>query len=134
MAKYKPGECGNPVGRPKGAQNKDMIELRAWIKNFTERNAGQIERDFKKLKPAERCTLINRNGTVVVPLVLDEVKPFKEGYASVKRLGRWTIINSMGNEVGKDIEAEERETDDRKFRGMRRLERGVPAGQFLGVD
>ena len=72
MAKYKPGESGNPVGRPKGAQNKDMIDLRAWIKNFTERNMNQIEKDFKLLKPAERCTLYVKLLEFVIPRKREE--------------------------------------------------------------
>ena len=72
MAKYKPGECGNPVGRPKGAQNRDMIDLRAWIKNFTERNAAQIQKDFKVLKPAERCTLYIKLLEYIIPKKREE--------------------------------------------------------------
>ena len=29
MAKYKPGQSGNPAGRPKGSVNRQLAELRA---------------------------------------------------------------------------------------------------------
>ena len=67
MAKYKTGESGNPSGRPKGIQNKDKIELREWVKKFTEENAEKIEADFKELKSAERCMLYVKLLEYVLP-------------------------------------------------------------------
>jgi len=67
MAKFKKSECGNPAGRPKGAQSKEKIDLRMWINKFTEENSAQVEKDFKDIKPAERCMLYAKLLEYVLP-------------------------------------------------------------------
>ena len=97
------------------------------MRNFDE--LKEFSEGFAAAKRLGRWGYINTSGTVVIPFVFDEARPFKDGYAQVKRLGRWTAISSMGVEIGKEIE-----TDEGEFCGMRKLERGVSAGQFLGAD
>lgn len=57
MGTFKPGESGNPEGRPKGAINKTSQQLRETITDFLTENFDKIKQDFHDLKPRERSRL-----------------------------------------------------------------------------
>lgn len=57
MATFKPGESGNPEGRPKGTINKSSQQLRETISDFLLKNFDKIKEDFQDLKPRERSRL-----------------------------------------------------------------------------
>jgi dsRNA-specific ribonuclease len=52
--KFKPGRSGNPKGRPKGASNKEVKELRDRINQLLDDNFEQVLQDFKALDPKDR--------------------------------------------------------------------------------
>lgn len=54
------GMTNNPAGRKKGTPNKVTNDLRQWVTTFIERNTGQIEKDWAKLKPQERIVLFEK--------------------------------------------------------------------------
>ena len=85
MAKFKKSECGNPAGRPKGAQSKEKIDLRMWINKFTEENSAQVEKDFKDLKPAERCMLYVKLLEYVLPKKREDVVVISEREKFLKK-------------------------------------------------
>jgi len=54
MAKFKPGQSGNPEGRPKGAKDKANKEIRQKISDFIEANIDKIQSDINELEPEKR--------------------------------------------------------------------------------
>ena len=54
---FEQGISGNPEGRPKGAKNKNIMQLREMINGFLETNFEKIICDFEELKPKERVKL-----------------------------------------------------------------------------
>ncbi len=61
------GRTNNPNGRPKGAVNKNTIEMRQWIKNLLDDNREQLINDFKKLDPADRWRVTEKLIQYVTP-------------------------------------------------------------------
>jgi hypothetical protein len=59
MAKFKPGQSGNPTGRKAGKPNKTTEELRGLIQAFIEKNWSRIQADFDAMKPGDRLTFLN---------------------------------------------------------------------------
>jgi len=51
---YKPGETGNPSGRPKGAKNKVPNKLREDIIAFLGEEFVNIKKDFKDLESKDK--------------------------------------------------------------------------------
>lgn len=62
MPPKKGTRSNNPSGRPKGTPNKMTAEVREIIKDLTSYyfNSGEFNRDFKKLEPKDRVTVIER--------------------------------------------------------------------------
>lgn len=58
--RYKPGQSGNPNGRPKGSPNITKQQTKELVNMFIENNWRQIQRDFDSLKPRERIDIIVR--------------------------------------------------------------------------
>lgn len=54
MARFAPGESGNPNGRPKGSKNVNTEALRAVVAELLADNVEKIKADFAALKPRER--------------------------------------------------------------------------------
>lgn len=51
---FKPGESGNPKGRPKGRTNKDVKELRERVKMLLDSTFDRIIEDLEHLEPKDR--------------------------------------------------------------------------------
>lgn len=58
MARFKPGQSGNPSGRKKGAKNKTTEQLRAAVQTLIESNWDTIQEDYDNLKPPERLNFL----------------------------------------------------------------------------
>lgn len=56
----KKGQTGNPLGRPKGSQNKTTIHTKQWVQNLIDNNRKQLEKDLLGLKPSERWQIIEK--------------------------------------------------------------------------
>ena len=63
----KPGQTGNPNGRPKGSPNKTTMELRQFVQNLLQDNQNQIVKDLKKVKPEQRLAIYEKMLQYVVP-------------------------------------------------------------------
>lgn len=64
---WKPGESGNPNGRPKGAKNKITVDLKTAFADMLQNNAAQMEKDLMGLTPEKRLLAIARFAEFVVP-------------------------------------------------------------------
>jgi hypothetical protein len=99
MAKFKPGQCGNPSGRKKGTPNKSTEQLRALVQAFIELNWQRVQKDFDAMKPGERLAFLNSLLRHVLPepmtfekLSEDQLKQLHE-YLLKKYTNEQTIKN-----------------------------------------
>jgi hypothetical protein len=67
MARFKPGQSGNPTGRKKGAKNRTTEALRTAVQTFIENNFDSIQGNFDNLKPAEKLNFIASLLKLVLP-------------------------------------------------------------------
>lgn len=51
---YKPGQSGNPKGRPKGSKHRATFELRERVKQLLDDQFDQVVDDLTNLDPKER--------------------------------------------------------------------------------
>ena len=59
MARYKPGQSGNPSGRRKGTPNRTTEQLRAMVQEFIEVNIVSIQADYDQIKkPSEKLNFL----------------------------------------------------------------------------
>lgn len=67
--KFKPGQSGNPAGRPKGARDKNGRAAKSTALAFIGEyfRTGQAQKDWQKLKPNERWHVICRLLSIVTP-------------------------------------------------------------------
>jgi hypothetical protein len=55
MAKFKPGQSGNPAGRKKGSKNRTTEEIRQALLSILDNHLTQISADLKKMNPKDRA-------------------------------------------------------------------------------
>lgn len=76
--KFKPGQSGNPKGRPKGSENKATREFRDTVRNLLESNAENVGRwltlvaegdgsDNGKADPAKALDLLAKLAEFAAP-------------------------------------------------------------------
>lgn len=73
MAQFRPGQSGNPSGRPRGAKGKTSEVIRDNIRKFLAKNLSKMQKDFDKLDPKERIMLLERLMRHVLPAPQDEL-------------------------------------------------------------
>ncbi len=59
MAKFKPGQSGNPKGRPKGARGKTPEQIRNMVKAFITDHWDEVETDFQLMEPKDKLNDFN---------------------------------------------------------------------------
>ena len=69
--KFKPGESGNPNGRPKGAKNRSTSEVQKALLQLLDDNLDQLSIDFVNLPPKDRADLLIKLARHVVPAALN---------------------------------------------------------------
>ena len=68
MARFKPGQSGNPSGRTKGAKNRTTEQLRAAIQQIVENNIDSIQAEYDKIKkPSEKLNFLVSLLKLVLP-------------------------------------------------------------------
>jgi len=68
--KFKPGESGNPAGRPKGAKGRNSSELQKALIKLLDENIDLLSDDIKKLPPDKRSNLLLQLARHVTPQAL----------------------------------------------------------------
>lgn len=66
---FKPGKSGNPTGRPKGARDKNGRAAKSTALSFIRVyfDSGEARKDWQKMKPYERWSIICRLMSIVIP-------------------------------------------------------------------
>ena len=64
---FKPGQSGNPGGRPKGSKNRADQELKQWLQMLVDGQRTQFEKDLKKVKPVQRLAILERLMSFLIP-------------------------------------------------------------------
>jgi len=64
---FAPGQSGNPAGRPAGSKNRSTKEIREKITKLISDNFETLEKDFKKLNPEKRLSILERYLRYIVP-------------------------------------------------------------------
>lgn len=65
--KYKPGQSGNPKGRPKGAKNKAPSNAKKVISELLENEAHELPDLLKELSPRDRVQAFVALAKFVIP-------------------------------------------------------------------
>ena len=75
MARFKPGESGNPAGRPRGTRNKTPEQIRKIIAGVLSEYVSKdiLISDLRKLDPKDRLQAIDRLIKHVLPAPVDEI-------------------------------------------------------------
>ncbi len=73
MGRYKPGESGNPAGRPKGAKNRTPEALRAFVQGFLFDRTADIEKAWKQLDDGQKLMYFDRLCKLILPPPVDPV-------------------------------------------------------------
>jgi hypothetical protein len=57
---FKPGESGNPNGRPKGAKNRTTEEIRQHIQLVLDGQYEKLESDLDSMSPFQRTMMVEK--------------------------------------------------------------------------
>ncbi|OQX73747.1 MAG: hypothetical protein B6D64_13535 [Bacteroidetes bacterium 4484_276] len=72
--KFKPGESGNPNGRPRGSKSKTTEQLRELFRGFLSANMETLQHDFDQLRPRDRLNFIERVAKLVLPPPVEPIE------------------------------------------------------------
>jgi hypothetical protein len=67
FGKFKPGQSGNPMGKPVGAVNQTTSEVRRILTNIVADHLPQVYADLAALSPKDRVAAIIAISQIVVP-------------------------------------------------------------------
>jgi hypothetical protein len=67
VGRYKPGQSGNPLGRPKGVPNATTSEVRRIITNIVADHLHQVYADLESLSPKDRVAAIIALSQIALP-------------------------------------------------------------------
>lgn len=68
----------NIAGRPKGAQNKSVEQIRKTVKDFIANNIETIQADFDSLEPKDRLNFIEKLFKHILPAPLHPLEQLTE--------------------------------------------------------
>jgi hypothetical protein len=64
---FKPGQSGNPTGRPKNVPNKSTTEIKSLMQSFISENIETLQRDFDALEAKDRLMFFERALKFILP-------------------------------------------------------------------
>ena len=67
MALFKPGQSGNPKGKPKGSKNKITTDIKERWKQVLENQIVTLNEDFSGMEPKDRVKIIAEVTELFVP-------------------------------------------------------------------
>lgn len=78
MARFQPGQSGNPSGRKKGSKNRTTTEVQQALLQLLDKHLNEISGDLKKMKPKDRTGLLIALAKHVTPPALSYEKLTEE--------------------------------------------------------
>ena len=67
MANFKPGQSGNPNGRPKGTKNKSTETIKRMLTDFISVNLDDLQEQYNQLEAKEKLMFFEKIVRFVVP-------------------------------------------------------------------
>jgi len=105
--KYKPGQSGNPIGRPKGLPNKATASAREAIAVFVDGNAGRLQGWLDKIadgvprRDAQGIHMVDQQGNTIWDIPPNPEKAFTLFQSVVEyhvpKLGRQELTGPNGS-------------------------------------
>jgi hypothetical protein len=92
---WKPGQSGNPAGKPKGANNKTTKDLQKFITNFLNEKAFEIPLIWDTLDDKDKATLFLHLSKLVMPKQMTDAE---------QETGIRPIILNLGSGLNPDAE------------------------------
>ena len=74
MARFKPGQSGNPAGKPAGAKNRTSEEIRQMILNFISENLPDLQANFNKLNARDKLVVFEKLLKYCLPTAVNELE------------------------------------------------------------
>jgi hypothetical protein len=68
---FRPGQSGNPAGKPKGIKSKTSEEIRGMFQTFLEQNIENLQADYDQLESKERLSFIEKIARLILPPALN---------------------------------------------------------------
>jgi len=93
--KFKPGQSGNPMGRPKGISNYTTSEVRKILTNIVADHLDQVYEDLAVLTPKDRVAAIIAISQIVVP----KYSAVAVGSSEGEGIGKKQIFLFAGKEI-----------------------------------
>ena len=70
---WKPGQSGNPKGRPRGARDRTAEQFRAMVKQFVADNWEGLQEKYDALEDKDQAMFLERLLKHIIPAPLDPV-------------------------------------------------------------
>lgn len=91
MARFKPGESGNPAGRPSGSKNRVNQEIKEVVEGYLADNFTKFQESLNRLRPGPYVQAYMK----LLQLILPTKSEMKIDYSNLSEKDLAQIINQI---------------------------------------